>query len=115
MYRLIKNGRVVDPSTGTDETLDVLNAAWGTRYTTWDGLDDNALPAPDGNYTLHITATDTYGLTGILGPGTAGGLALAACIAVTSAQAELELARHQRFHRRRPRVQGLRPSWRVAL
>lgn len=24
MYRLIKNGRVVDPSTGTDETLDVL-------------------------------------------------------------------------------------------
>jgi len=24
MYRLIKNGRVVDPSTGTDETLDIL-------------------------------------------------------------------------------------------
>ena len=24
MYRLIKNGRVVDPTTGTDETLDIL-------------------------------------------------------------------------------------------
>lgn len=42
-------------------TLDVPAQTAGDQTVAWDGLDDNGIRAPEGNYTFTVTALDTEG------------------------------------------------------
>ena len=62
----IKNGNGDTVRTLTDENRepDPYCSNWYYSHpTTWDGLTDDSSPAPDGNYTVEITATDNTNLT----------------------------------------------------
>ena len=58
------NGDTVRTLTDENRKPDPYCSSWYySHQTTWDGLTDDSSPAPDGNYTVEIAATDNTNLT----------------------------------------------------
>ena len=58
------NGDTVRTLTDENRNPDPYCSSWYYSHpTTWDGLTDDSSPAPDGNYTVEIAATDSTNLT----------------------------------------------------